>query len=72
MALPSKHDNPDVLLFMGGMSMRDYFAAAALQGYIASWPQDGASMVERTDKVSMMCFKFADAMLAERMKRNDA
>jgi hypothetical protein len=51
------------------MSLRDYFAAAALQGYIASWPQDGANMVERTDTVSMMCFKFADAMLAARLKK---
>jgi hypothetical protein len=48
------------------MSLRDYFAAAALQGYIASWPEE---VTIRTDTIAMSCYKFADAMLAERLKK---
>lgn len=46
-----------------GMTLRDYFAAAALSGLMAN-PNDktGLDMVERS-------FQLADAMLAEREKQ---
>ena len=46
----------------GGLSMRDYFAAAALQGICASGPSK-----EYTDqRLANEAYKLADAMLAER------
>ena len=45
-----------------GMSLRDYFATAALQGLIAHkgfYPTDGAAD----------CYKAADAMIAKRHKK---
>lgn len=49
----------------GGLAMRDYFAAAALQGFLANSqiktrfdPKDDAEY----------CYKIADAMLKEREK----
>ncbi len=45
-----------------GMSLRDYFAAAAMQGYIAaSVPSDSTY-----DDLAEKAFKAADAMLMER------
>ena len=53
--------------FNNGLSLRDYFAAAALQGDLASqsdktgeWQETMASILAKR------CFTFADAMLAER------
>lgn len=53
-----------------GMTLRDYFAAQALQGMIASSP-----LVDRTDSRAInkpawaaQAYGFADAMLAERIK----
>lgn len=49
-----------------GMSMRDWFAAAALQGWLASFtPSDGDPNPEFT---AVLVYKLADAMLAERAK----
>ena len=47
-----------------GMSLRDYFAAAALQGFIAcpDTPDIPPS------KCASHCYQIADAMLAERDK----
>jgi hypothetical protein len=60
-----------------GMSLRDYFAAAALQGWLAG-PCDGHTMDEYADEpeafaehqaeVARACYAYADAMLAERDK----
>lgn len=48
-----------------GMTLRDYFAAQALQGYLASWPVDA-----RIDEVRLVarCYDLADAMLEARRK----
>jgi hypothetical protein len=47
-----------------GMTLRDYFAAAALQGHLAS---------DRTRGTYQLCakqaYQYADAMLAQRNKR---
>ncbi len=45
----------------GGMDLRDYFAAAALQGFAAD-PEVNAS----ADKIALMAYKWADAMMEAR------
>lgn len=56
-----------------GMKLRDYFAAAALQGFIAAMPHmsnlqthDDSPLNEKA--ISAQAFAFADAMLKERSK----
>ena len=51
-----------------GMSIRDAFAMAALQGYLAAWPKDGENMITTMPKVAQDVHAIADAMLAERSK----
>jgi hypothetical protein len=52
---------------VGGMTLRDYFAAAALQGVLAGLgPVDLPEGSE--DRVARVCFIAADAMLHERQK----
>lgn len=47
-----------------GMTLRDYFAAQALQGFLAS-----STMFDQSDPVvSTYAYRVADAMLAERNK----
>lgn len=48
-----------------GMTLRDYFAAAALQGLIATIPGPGCA---EWTYYSEAAYKIADAMLAERAK----
>ncbi len=45
-----------------GMSLRDYFAAAAMQGYIAA----GVPHDSTYDDIAEKAFKAADAMIGER------
>ncbi len=48
----------------GGMTLRDYFAGQALIGMVSrAYRADGESGI-----VAASCYKFADAMLAERSK----
>ncbi|MBK7804330.1 MAG: hypothetical protein IPJ55_17045 [Chloracidobacterium sp.] len=47
-----------------GMTLRDYFAAQAMQGFLAS-----STMFDQSDPVvSTYAYRMADAMLAERNK----
>ena len=48
-----------------GMSLRDYFAAAALQGWMATYDKD-QSVVGHG--YAALAYRVADAMLAERDK----
>ena len=48
-----------------GMTLRDYFAAKAMQGFAARSDVDGFSSVEEMAKMS---YKWADAMLKARGK----
>ena len=58
-----------------GMSLRDYFAAKAMQGYLGNpWQaeqMDGMdeSFSEQTAILAEASYKMADAMIAERNKR---
>lgn len=51
-----------------GMTLRDYFAAKALQGRLASYPADAAHPVaaENTAQVAQQAYMMADAMLKAR------
>ena len=46
----------------GGMSLRDYFAAQALTG----WVSDPATREGHADEAARICYRFADAMLRAR------
>ncbi len=51
------------MLPVGGMTLRDYFAAKALQGRLAGcMNQDGDS----SDMEAVICYQIADAMLKAR------
>jgi hypothetical protein len=53
-----------------GMTLRDYFAAKALGGILASWPEDGTSLSNEyaPEKCASTAYRYADAMLAERAR----
>lgn len=55
-----------------GLSIRDYFAAKALNGIIASGnlkqAQTLAAQIEQIEQVAMAAYSYADAMLLERAK----
>lgn len=53
-----------------GMSLRDYFAAAALQGMLSSPHLKEAYAMEK-DALAVICFGVADAMLAAREASNE-
>jgi hypothetical protein len=77
-AFPHKQINLDAVGFQhipasAGMSLRDWFAGMALQGFIANGSLDEicnqfetADVVEQ--KLSEFCFNLADAMIEEREK----
>lgn len=51
-----------------GMTMRDYFAAKAMQGWIASFPADAChpAVSGICDKLAKQSYELADAMLKAR------
>lgn len=53
------------------MTLRDYFAAKALQGWLASYPADAVHPVAagNTAQVAQMAYIMADAMLEAREKK---
>lgn len=59
--------NPEMTCF--GMSLRDYFAAKALQGLLANPKLEKVILKEggaRSGWIESSAFAFADAMIAER------
>jgi len=60
-AFPNKGDGDSY----DGMTLRDYFAAAALTGSLSSTEGPASP-----DSEAKNAFKYADAMLAERAKRS--
>ena len=48
------------MMAVGGMDLRDYFAAKALQGFLASTTTSGASALAKDS------YKMADAMMEAR------
>ena len=53
-----------------GMTLRDYFAAAALQGWIHGYVEVNARPMPRSE-IARGCYDLADAMLAERNKNQE-
>ena len=51
-----------------GMSLRDYFASAAMSGYVFGWPLQKDAEVEHLPTIAKLSYKIADAMLTERDK----
>lgn len=59
------HDGADWEVWQSGMTLRDYFAAAALTGSLSSDTEEwNCAPVARAQS----CYKLADAMLAQRAK----
>jgi hypothetical protein len=52
-----------------GMTLRDYFAAAALTGYLAGHAGDGI-FIPHEKTAAVRAYEFADAMIAERGEPN--
>lgn len=48
--------------FDPGMTLRDYFAAMALTGWMSSYDPEPAN-------IALLCYQLADAMMEERAKR---
>lgn len=67
-AFPTRDDNYDSKYSGPGMTLRDYFAAKALQGWLASYPDDNRHPViaGNADEVAMNAYQMADAMLRAR------
>lgn len=60
-----------------GMTLRDFFAAKALQGWLAGpcggitldeYEGEDAAFAEHQAAVAVTCYSYADAMIAERAK----
>lgn len=52
-----------------GMSLRDFFAAGAMQGWLASWPRSAphpGGCLKNARDVARHSYAIADAMIAER------
>ena len=61
-------DRPEELIHFNGMTLRDYFAAKALQAQI-SMPETLLAVSKKTitsDQVCGSCYEWADAMLKAR------
>lgn len=64
-----------------GMSLRDYFASAALQGQLAQLANPAtieqfnalckSLKVDQGQAIAVTCYKYADAMLAARVKEGE-
>ena len=57
--------NNEILYQSDGMTLRDYFAAKAMQGYCSNQQHTSSCTVELTADCA---YEMADAMLAEREK----
>lgn len=57
--------NSPTKLYYGGMTLRDYFAAKALQGFAATLSGDSAPLF---DILAKDAYTMADAMLKQREK----
>lgn len=59
-----------------GMTLRDYFAAAALQGWLATNAKVNDEPLNDSEEhlkiVADVCYRFADSMLAQRAKGGSA
>jgi hypothetical protein len=59
-------DRPKELAHFNGMTLRDYFAAKAMQGWIATYPDNAAAQDVNTTGIADFAYEMADAMLKAR------
>jgi hypothetical protein len=52
----------------GGMTLRDYFAAKAMQGWLATFPTDCAVQDVRPSPIALFAYEMADEMLKARQQ----
>jgi hypothetical protein len=64
-AFPNKGDNSPENDYYDGMSLRDYFAAKAMEGIIASYSGQDIPL-PNCEHTAMEAFEYADAMLSAR------
>ena len=62
-AFPNVPSDPQYLDWDKGMTLRDYFAAAALQGLLSSIEQN---QLWNGEEVAVTCYRTADLMLKAR------
>ena len=70
---PAFPNTGDTLIFEGGMTLRDYFAAKAMRGINWRLVDYGGNTKETMDRrinaeQAAWCYAIADAMIAEREK----
>ena len=51
-----------------GMTLRDYFAAKAMQGWLSTYGADVPQQAVLAENIAMLAYQIADAMLKEREK----
>ena len=49
-----------------GMTLRDYFAAKAMQGWLSTYGADVPQQAVRAENIAMLAYEIADAMLKAR------
>lgn len=64
--LQVKRDQVVTILPQAGMSLRDYFAAAAMQAFMTDHTIGPEPKAELAERVAAVSYKVADAMLAQR------
>lgn len=64
---PVQTVNGDMYFGVDGMTLRDYFAAKAMQAFIGGWNGEGDSK-GACESFAKVAYKQADAMIAERAK----
>lgn len=65
----SDEQSHDGLSASEGMSLRDFFAAGAMQGWLASWPKSAphpGKCLKASRDIATWSYEIADAMIAER------
>ena len=70
-AFPLVYDGEKAESFCNnGMTLRDYFAAKAMQGLISTCIGQDRQHVHSIAECVILSYEYADAMLAERIKLN--
>ena len=71
-AFPLQSIGPDFAPGYAGMSLRDYFAAKAMNTFVAGLLSDGMTIAKGDDKdIARRAYEIADAMLAVRKNTED-
>lgn len=65
-AFPMVFPIATAVMRLDGMTLRDYFAAKAMAGYIASFANPSAVSDPKADLAARKAYAYADAMLAAR------